>query len=250
MLSQLKIKRDIVFSHTTALKLLGIEIPRIREASLALGKLHISVPSKSLRPSIQQVQPHLWAHEVMVATVLHTLKCVPPVVAWEQMAPWVSLVELVALGDSIMRRDRHLKRAKLDDFARQLLKDQNFAGRVKCLRALPLMREDTDSSQETRLRLKMEMSGFKDAVINLKMTDLVADRFYYLDIAYPQHNFSLEYHGAHHGLHQQWKTDIRKQRFLDRVGWKEFQVCAEDLKNEAEWNTLLAAIIAKVGLPQ
>jgi very-short-patch-repair endonuclease len=112
------------------------------------------------------------------------------------------------------------------------------------------MRENTDSSHETRLRLKMEDFGFKGAVVNLEMINDLTGRPMYFDIAYPDYQFSLEYQGAQHGFHEQWTRDIKKERFLDRIGWVVFPVFADDLNDEASWNTLMASIIAKVGAPQ
>ena len=53
--------------------------------------------------------------------------CVHPLVAWEQMAEWISLGELVVLGDSLMRRQRSFVPWGVRRFEEILETDLNFA---------------------------------------------------------------------------------------------------------------------------
>jgi very-short-patch-repair endonuclease len=243
----------LILSHATALQLIGIELPKLSPGHIVNGTfsaeaIHASVPDKSSRQKWPGTQFHYWPHATETVEVLERFLCVPPVVAWEQMSLWVSVTELAVLGDSMMRRDPRLKKASIDQFADQLALDRSFLGRRKCLQALPLMMEDTDSSQETRLRLKMAQSGFENAIVNMKIKDPWDGGIYYLDLAYLKYHFALEYQGWHHGEHQQAVRDSAKRRLLRRHGWEIFDVYGEDLESDAKWNKLIAAIISHVGV--
>lgn len=242
-------EHKLICSHITALQLIGVELPRLEEGELVLNAdtVHICSGKKAARPRLDGVKSHYWYPTTTSVTALKDFCCVSPIVAWEQMAAWVSLVELVVLGDSMMRRAWNLKKATFSQFNEALSRDRNFRGRRKCLRALPLMRENTDSSQETRLRLRMEAIGFSGAVVNMKMADSLVGKTYYFDIAYPQLRIVLEYNGQQHGKRAQWKVDIDKRRFLHLVGWELFEVFAEDLMDDTRWNILIASIVAVAG---
>lgn len=175
--------------------------------------------------------------------------CVHPLVAWEQMAEWISLEELVVLGDSLMRRQRSFVPGGVRRFEEILETDLNFRGRKACMKAVSMPRSGTDSSQETRLRLLMERHGLTGAVVNMKTCDPVSGKVSYFDIAYPQYGFALEYHGRQHGLHETWTHDIDKVRFLFRQNMYVFGVKAEDMKNERKMNELLATIFTQISAP-
>jgi hypothetical protein len=257
-LARMKYDRRIVFSHLTALQLLGVELPKFDPLKVPTRSgryldsehLHACTQVKSRRYWSTGMRWHYSARDLEAVLVADKFWCVSPVIAWEQMSLWISQKEIIVLGDSMMRRNPRLRRMSLAKVERKLAAGDSFHGREGCLRALPFMRENTDSSQETRLRLKMEEFGFKEAVVNLEMADPYSGKTYYFDIAYPDLHIVLEYHGWQHGEFHQRKVDVDKRRFLNRLGWEMFEVFSDDLLDVDKFNALLASIVARVGMPR
>lgn len=244
-----------VFSHVTALRLLGIEVPKMAAevrggSALCWEAVHTCTAERRTRTDMKNVRSHLWSRPLRPVLVDGRFRCVDPLVAWEQMAEWLTLDELVVLGDAMMRRQRNFIPDGVRGFERILEADRHFRGRKACLKALPLLRCGTDSSQETRLRLLMEKHGLTGAVVNMKTLDPLSGKVSYFDIAYPQHGFALEYHGRQHGLHETWTRDIDKVRFLFRQNMYVFGVKADDMTNERKMNELLATIFTQISVPR
>jgi very-short-patch-repair endonuclease len=251
--------RELVYSHTTALELMGIELPRLlpkngyrspSRGRLDIDAVHVSMYKRVNRSQVPGVCFHAWKHEASIATVVGNVRCLSPVDVWKQLSPFVSLEELVALGDSMMRKDPRLKRVGLNDFRVALQKDEAFHGRSLCRRAMKLMRENTDSSTETRTRLLLDQHGFKNPLVNFEIFDPEEGRTYIVDIAYPEFHLIIEYDGRHHSDSRQWNIDVAKRGRLRDMGWIVIEVRAEHLRNEASRAQLVASILAQLGDPR
>lgn len=115
----------LVFSHSTALKLLGISLP-ISRNHLQLREFHICVQKDSQRRKPTYVHSHVWKPADEVMPLLGTMACVSPLTAWAQMSQHLSVPQLVVLGDSMMRRNADLKWLVPYDFSRYLQSHKNF----------------------------------------------------------------------------------------------------------------------------
>lgn len=158
----------------------------------------------------------------------------------------------------MMRRDRRLKRATLDDFAnyltevkRWLNQPENqgrraFRGFNNCVKALRLMRENTDSSQETRTRIALMRYGLPCPEVNVPLCDSKTARSVLLDMAYPQLRIAIEYDGSYHA--SQWLSDISRQETIEALGWEYIRVTKLNLgsaDNEAELARKVAHRVAQ-----
>lgn len=111
------------------------------------------------------------------------------------------------------------------------------------------MREGTDSSQETRLRLLLEDNGYTNPHVNYKISDAISGRWVLADIAFPRQKVAIEYDGRYHDT--QIRKDRHRERFLNQLGWAVISVGAEDLAEEWSRRELLASVAAKLDvLPQ
>lgn len=96
-----------------------------------------------------------------------------------------------------------------------------------CEKALRLMRECTDSSQETRLRLALMRCGLDEPQVNHMMKHPKSGKPLFLDLAYPELKIAIEYDGMHHA--RQWLADSARRTAIEDAGWMYVQVTKDDL---------------------
>lgn len=219
-----------VFSHTTALALLGVEQPRMSDGT-PFAQLHLSTRHRTERHRLKGASLHLWSHDDGAFLFADTFFCVSPVVAWAQMAQHLSLKETVALGDSMMRRSRHIRDASLQNFEDYLTTEGRFIGKPQCIEALRYMTENTDSSQESRLMFLLQRLGLPRPEANYPVIDPAGGKTLFLDLAYPEHRVCIEYDGAYHFDSNQRQRDYLRQARLETMGWTILRVEVNDLKD-------------------
>ena len=236
----------------TALKLQAIELPEeFARPETRSGMTHdacIVVNHPSQRYKAKNLRFVQWKPPIAVSDVINTFECTSPVCTWAMLSSHVSLESLVVLGDAMMRRDAPLKRATFAEFTtyldtiEQWAQDNhchNFKGARKCRQALRLMRENTDSPQETRTRLALVRHGLDRPAINHPLQ--IAGRNLYLDMAYPQFKVGIEYDGEFHSF--QWSEDVQRRRLIADAGWQYVQVTSADLIDEAHQQRMVCRVV-------
>lgn len=166
--------------------------------------------------------------------------------------------ELVVLGDSMMRRDGHMKKATLEEFRIYVdsLSDlSNYSGSdrlravrgvSKMRRALRLMRENTDSSQETRSRIVLLRYGLPCPEVNYAIRLKGYSHVFFADMAYPDLKIIIEYDGRHHA--SRWLADSKRREALEDEGWLYIQVMAENLRDEDSQKELAERVAQRMSL--
>jgi very-short-patch-repair endonuclease len=146
------------------------------------------------------------------------------------MASVLTFVDLVVLGDAIVRRssvtpeglvalceastDRHAKRA---------------------LEAAGYVRDGVDSPMETRLRLLIVLAGLPEPKVNFKLYDAYGNLLRRFDLSYPELNLIVEYDGRQHAEDtEQYDTDIYRREDLDRGGWRIVVVTSKGIYQKPE----------------
>ena len=243
----------LVFTLSTALALLGIEPPRER-TRLQDDVVYAAVHHESDRWRVKGVRSVTWPGSFETVVLQRgRFRCVHAVYVWAMYAAKLSLQELVVLGDSMMRRNS--RGIRIEDFIRLLqnLREEAQArglrlprGFRSMSRAVRLMREHTDSSQETRLRLLLMRYGLGCPRINVPMRIPDSGRLFYLDMAYPEKKLAIEYDGTHH--RDQWLADCDRLKFIDEQGWQHIQVTAYDLSSEDQRERLVSLVAKKLGM--
>ncbi|KAB8294437.1 hypothetical protein [Bifidobacterium avesanii] len=208
----------LVFSHSTALLLLGAELPD-RIARDAREELHVCVSRQEQRQPLLTVAPHVWSGVADVQIPYNGLMCVGPCVAWAQISPQLTLEELVVLGDALMRRNPKLRLAAASDFDNMLVGPGKFPSKRKCKLAMRLMRESTDSSRETLTRLLIMRYGLPCPQVNYGIPAGSGGMLHF-DMAYPNLKIAIEYQGSQHDtdVHQA-RLDRGRRDFLRTRGW-------------------------------
>lgn len=220
LIAQQKTRQRLVFSHSTALMILGAELPA-RLLRAAQAELHVASPD--YRRNTSTFTMRQWNHEYNEQTPYAGITCCGPVQAWAQIADIATLEELVLIGDSLMRRSGRLKLAALTEFETFIERSGKFPGKRNCKLALQLMRENTDSSRETQLRLVIVSYGLPCPEVNLRV-QTYSGKVMYLDMSYSTPRIAIEYQGMQHDTDpQQIRADRNKRNFLTGHDWIVFE---------------------------
>lgn len=243
------------YALTTALELEAIEMPRLPYGHARLNRrIMVAVPHANRKYRVDGVAAVVWPFPMDTVCIDRRFVCVAPACTWAMFAAYLALEELIVLADSMMRRDRRLRRTTVEeliaylDGARSYAQDSAceggsgrlFRGYANCRRALRLARSGTDSSMETRTRLVMPRYGLDMPQVNYPV--VVNGRRLYLDLAYPEFMICIEYEGSHHA--GQWLNDVTRRQLIEDAGWRYVQVTKLDIGG-ADEEERLAGRVAK-----
>ena len=242
---QRRTRHPLVFARSDALELLAVEKPIEPEAERRRTDMDVVVADQNGKGRLKNVRFLSWTGPIEAAPIGRTVLCTTPVCTWAHYAGILTLKELIVLGESMMRRDRRLIRASLEDFHAYLGRADHFHGIRNCHRALALMQEGTDSSQKTRTRLVPMMYGLPEPVVNHPVR-LPNGRIIFLDIAYPELRIAIEYDGNYHRFSgDQVLRDDQRREELEDLGWIYIKVTVLDLRSEEGEERLAQRIATK-----
>jgi len=185
---------------------------------------HVSSPRGTTRSKRQGVGSHQIAEGARVACV-GGLPVSSPEQTFIDLATELSLVDLVVLGDSLVRKGATSTRQLVRAAQSWHGKGCRAAGR-----AALLVRAEVDSPMETRLRLLMVFAGLPEPVINHIVYD-ARDRWNMrFDLSYPELMVIIEYDGRHHAEDdRQYARDILRREELEGAGWRIVIIRAKDM---------------------
>ena len=225
---------EFCFSYGTAATLYGIPLPaRLRNDP----QIDVSVPT---------LQPHLRRRGVRghrleawrVRTFLR-MPLVTPATAWAQVAPLLSIDELVVAGDFLLRRKRALSSTGDLVAAAAVPRRGSRQARV----ALLDIRPGTDSPPESETRLVLVRGGLPEPVIGFAV---VHDGYFVgtPDLAYVDEMVAIEYQGSGHWEDRNvFEDDITRRELFERAGWKVILVTAPRLRDRARLVAEVAAVL-------
>ncbi|KFI49510.1 hypothetical protein [Bifidobacterium biavatii] len=240
-------KQHLVYARTAALELLGVELPHMPRRTRQNTLISVIVPNVNQRSHLSGVQYLAWTGAIETQIIARKFECTTPVCTWAHFSAILSLEELIVLGDSMMRRDKRLKRARHVDFQRYIDQARRFEGIRACRLALRAMRENTDSSMETRVRIVLTKYGLPVPEVNYELHIPNSSRSVFLDMAYPELRIAIEYDGNHHRFSsQQVLKDDKRREDIETAGWTYIKVTFVDLQNEASEEALAQRVADKV----
>ena len=232
----------------------GLRMQRVLCPKAALKRtdddvLHVAVNTNAARSHISNVQFHQYRNDYLTRIVDGRFVCVDPLDIWLHYSPLLPLPDLVALGDTLTCRNTSLRKTTLEDMRKAVNSRGRFTGKPQCRRALSLIREGTDSPQETATRLALMRYGLDCPVVNPRI--IIEASVQYLDMAYLPAQVAVEYDGEHHRL--QWKEDLKRRERLEALGWRFITVFKEDLASPMHEERLAQqvayAIESQTGMP-
>lgn len=214
------------FSHVTAAQLWDIPMPRALEQRL---ELDVSVVEPAHPPQAKGVFGHRLARAKVVER--RGLRVTDPAQTWAQLAGTLGVTDLVVAGDHLVKRKHP---------ASAMEKLREAANRKKLRAALTRIRPNTDSPQETRLRLLLVAGGLPEPLVGHTVTT-AAGFVATPDLAYVEARVAVEYLGSDHWTDPRvFADDIQRREALQAAGWRVIEVIAADLGRPAQ-------LLARVG---
>jgi hypothetical protein len=198
---------DSIVSHHTAAKLWGGVPPES-------GDVHITVGGDD-RQKTRGIRPHR-SSSPPPAVTRRGLRVTSPEQTWLDMAACCDLVQLVTLGDSLVR-------AKATTCERLVEAARAWAGRRSRLarRAAGLVRKGVDSPMESRLRMLFVLAGLPEPTVNFEICDDQGNAIYRIDLSFPEKQLAFEFEGRQHvEVETQWERDIVRREDLEADGWR------------------------------
>jgi very-short-patch-repair endonuclease len=160
--------------------------------------------------------------------VLQGLRVSTPCRMFVELASVLGLVELVVVGDALIRLGLATRReivAYCND------SPAHHAGDAR--RAASYVRDRVESPMETRLRMLLVLSGLPEPEINHEVAEADGVALYRFDLSYPELRLVVEYDGRQHADDpRQWAHDIERREWLDDHGWKLLVVTSAGIYRE------------------
>lgn len=203
-------------SHLSAAKVLDLPVPEHRFA-------HVTVDEPQDRRYRAEIKPHVTGRPRKVITV-RGVRCTDPIATFIDCAGWLSLVDLVVLGDAIVRKFR-ISPAKLLAACRR--STDYYAGLAR--RAAEYVRKGVDSPMETRLRMLIVLAGLPEPKVNVVVTDERGRVVRRYDLCWPSVKLIVEYDGRQHAETKQWKRDLDRREEIDDDGFRILVVTGEGI---------------------
>lgn len=208
----------VVFSHVTAARLYEMPLPWALETRL---ELDVAV----LAPAHPPQRAGVIGHRLLAGSVaaVHGLPVPGPVEVWLQLAPLLSVNQLVVAADHLVRRKRPFcTLAALQEAVDALHRRR---GATKLRSAIPSVRTGTDSPAESRMRLILVDGGLPEPVIGHTVYD--KDGFFVgtPDLVYVKERIALDYEGEVHNRDARvFGEDIERREQFQDADWRHIRV--------------------------
>lgn len=226
------------FSHVTALRLLGIEVPwRLDRASAETDevpeRLHVVVPRRGQRPQREDLVAHTCTQPALEICTWHGLPVTTPPQTWLHLSHRLSVTELVVLGDAMTRRKNAATTA--EQLRELLAATHKMRGIVRARAAVEHVVEGTDSSMESRTRMILVDAGLPRPQVNVPAIDSSGAFLALPDMSYPALRIAIEYDGDVHRTDPgTWRRDVERRQRLEEAGWLIITVTADDVIRHPE----------------
>lgn len=204
---------DAMFSHETGAGLLALPLPARLERQGS--GTHVMTPTH--HPAVRRagVVGHRGAE--LRHRIRHLgLDLTSAVDIWLDLAPRLTVDELVQLGDAIVYREP-------DDLPRlhDLVKgSRGIRGIVRAREALALVRVGSASPRETWLRLHLARSGLPAPELNTDVFDAHGQWIANVDLLWREQRVVVEYDGEVHHDPAHRMHDAQRRRQLTSAGWR------------------------------
>ncbi len=194
-------------SHASAARLLRVPIP-------ASPDEHVTV----LDPRHRRRREGVICHVALEpdAAMVRGRRCSTPAALFGELATTLDLVDLVVVGDHLVRRGLTTVTALREH-------STTIAGRAGRLarRAAAHVRAGVDSPMESRLRMLLVLAGVPEPTINHTIRDVDGEPVRRFDLSWPGVKVIVEYDGRHHIVREEtWERDLDRREWIDDGGWR------------------------------
>ena len=209
-------------SHASAARVYDLPIPTI-------AMEHVSVPRPGQRRRHQGVKVHVGGQAARTR-IVRGVRVSEPRALFVEMAALVGLVDLVVLGDAMVRRALVIPDALVAYCA-----SSAHPAAAAARGAASYVRRDVDSPMETRLRLLLVLAGLPEPQVNLKIRDEDGEVLRKYDLSYPAVRVAVEYNGKVHVLTPgAWEADLERRGAIDDDGWRLLPVISSGIYSTPE----------------
>jgi very-short-patch-repair endonuclease len=221
----------------TAALIMGVPLPaRLQRSS----SVHVAVPPAARTLVGRGIRGHTLESIGDTPRDWNGLRVSSPEQLWCELAPVLSLTELVAAGDYLIHW-----RQPLTTVTQLAAAVTGFAGHrgVRKLRmALALLNDRAESPKESELRVIVVLAGITGLEVNLSITT-TGGFTYRGDIAFPRQMVLIEYQGDHHRDPETFRRDMTRASRLEADGWYILNLNANDLHNADELTARIRRIL-------
>ncbi|WP_309615683.1 hypothetical protein [Salinibacterium sp.] len=228
------------FSHSTAAALWGMWLP----LRLQTAEIHVASIYPHREPRMVGVVGHRFGVGRVERALLFGLPLTTPVETWRLLAGELSLDELIAAGDSLVRRQNPL--ATIDDLVRATGSHNGVRGLALLRQALSMVRAGADSARETDLRLLIANFGLPEPTVNERVSaDGEPVRFG--DLVFRQWRTIAEYDGRQHRDNpRQFARDVVRLEQL-APEWTVIRVLNEHMSDPGSVAKRIAVALSRNG---
>src|SRR6478735_3798999 len=209
-----------VVSHYTAAVIWGGVVP-------SQSVVHISVPTGQ-DCQVNGIRTHRYL-DMSPPSLCRGLRVTSPERTMCDLARTLDLVELVVLGDRLVRREVTTPIRLI-----QAADDWHGPRRRLLQRAARLVRQGVDSPPESRLRMLVVLAGLPEPTINhIIRNEETGEWLRRFELAYLELLLAIEYQGRwHRESDEVWEGDIRRREEIDSRTWRIIEVIADDLDDD------------------
>lgn len=212
-------------SHVSAAVLWGLPVP---DGDGDAAPVHITSVIPAAQPRRVGVVGHRITRDRASVAERWGVPASTPAALWVDCGALLTVDQLVVLGDAIVTEARC--RTTIDDLRRALTRAGARAGVRRLREALEHVRVGAGSPQETRTRLAIVRAGLPEPELQVEIRDDAGWFVARVDMAYPRQRIVIEYEGDHHRTDaEQWASDLRRYREVDRLGWAVVRWSRSDL---------------------
>jgi very-short-patch-repair endonuclease len=209
-----------VATHFSAARMWGAPVP-------AHPFEHVTVAVPQDRRHRQGLRCHVAAIAAADVRVVEGVRLSCPERMFVEMAAFLGLVDLVVVGDWLVRHRRTTPSTLL---AHCRTSQHEHASSAR--RAASYVRERVDSPMESRLRMLLVLAGLPEPEVNVQIRDEHGTVLMRVDLCYPAARLAIEYDGRHHvELERQWERDVERRDDLDD-GWRMLTVTSKGIYKE------------------
>ncbi|WP_256839590.1 hypothetical protein [Ornithinimicrobium faecis] len=202
-------------SHHTAARLYGAIVPDV-------PVLHASVAPGRRRSRHREVVVHQSRRS---PATFRGLRITTPEEVFLDLATHLSLVDLVVLGDSLVKRERTTPERLVTE-----MQQATGHGIHPARRAAALVRTGVDSPMETRCRLLRVLSGLPELETDVRFYGDRDELLKRLDAGDRPTRTAVEYDGRQHiERKDQWEADIGRRETFENEKWRIVTLVSKDI---------------------
>jgi len=213
---------DAFASHLSAAQVLRLPVPDHPFA-------HVTVAKHEDRRYRPRIKPHVTKRQRRIIEV-RGIRTTDPIATFIDCAGLLSLVELVILGDALVK-----KYGISPDALRKACRESTdyYAGLARA--AAEYVREGVDSPMETRLRMLIVLAGLPEPEVNFKLYREDGTWRRRFDLSYPRIKLIVEYDGRQHADDKaQWEGDLERREEFDDESYRILVVTSKGIFVEPE----------------